>query len=121
MDDTISRRELFKAAGAGIAASGALAAMAGRLSADTSLTDLLPKTKVRIAKVYLGRTTPGWPLPQLDLGEEIKRFEANFAKLGPEFADIEFVDAGLISNDAQLAEAKTKFGDVTGILAIHLS
>jgi L-fucose isomerase-like protein len=121
MDDAISRRELFKAAGAGIASSGTLAAMADRLSADTSLTELLPKTKVRIAKVYLGRTTPGWPLPQLDLGEEIKRFEANLTKLSTEFEDIEFVDGGLISNDQQLAEARAKLGDVTGILAIHLS
>ncbi len=121
MDDAISRRELFKAAGAGIAVSGALAAMAERLSADTSLTDLLPKTKVRIAKVYLGRTTPGWPLPQLDLGEEVKRFEANIAKLSAELTDIEFVDGGLISDDQQLAEAKAKLGDVSGILAIHLS
>src|SRR5512135_184335 len=121
MDDAISRRELFKAAGAGIAASGALAAMAERLSADTSLTDLLPKTKVRIAKVYLGRNTPGWPLPQLDLGEEVKRFEANIAKLSAELADVEFVDGGLISNDQRLAEAKARLGDVSGILAIHLS
>ena len=121
MDDAISRRELVKAAGAGIAASGSLAAMAERLSAESTLTDLLPKTKVRIAKVYLGRANPGWPLPQLDLDEEIKRFEANLTKLGAEFADIEFVDCGLISNDQQLAEAKAKLGDVTGILAIHLS
>ena len=121
MDDAISRRELFKAAGAGIAASGALAATADRLSAETTLTDLLPKTKVRIAKVYLGRTNPGWPLPQLDLNEEIKRFEANLAKLSAEFADIEFMDCGLISNDQQLAQVKAKLGDVTGILAIHLS
>jgi L-fucose isomerase-like protein len=121
MDDAISRRELFKAAGAGIAASGSLAAMAERLSAESTLTDLLPKTKVRIAKVYLGRANPGWPLPQLDLGEEIKRFEANLTKLSAEFADIEFVEGGLISNEQQLAEAKGKLGDVTGILAIHLS
>jgi L-fucose isomerase-like protein len=121
MDDAISRRELFKAAGAGIAASGSLAAMAERLSAESTLTDLLPKSKVRIAKLYLGRTNPGWPVPQLDLGEEIRRFEANLAKLSAEFADIEFVDGGLISNDQQLAEAKAKLGDVTGILAIHLS
>ena len=121
MDDAISRRDLFKAAGAGIAVSGPLAAMAKRLSADTSLTDLLPKTKVRIAKVYLGRTTPGWPLPQLDLVTEVQRFEANIAKLSTDLSDIEFVDGGLISNEQQLAEAQAKLGDVTGILAIHLS
>jgi L-fucose isomerase-like protein len=121
MDDAISRRELFKAAGAGIAVSGPLSAMVEPLSADTSLTDLLPKTKVRIAKVYLGRTTPGWPLPHLDLAAEVQRFEANIAKLRAELSDIEFVDGGLISNDQQLAEAKSKLSDVTGILAIHLS
>lgn len=121
MNDAISRRTLLKAAGAGIAVSGTLGPVAERLSAETALLDLLPKTKARVAKVYVGRPRPGWPLPELDLAEEVKRFEANLAKLATEFADIEFVDGGLISDDQQLAEAKAKLGDVTGILAIHLS
>ena len=67
-------------------------AIAERLSADTTLTDLLPKTKVRVGKVYVGRPRAGWPTPQLNLDEEIRRFESNLAKLGTEFADIEFED-----------------------------
>jgi L-fucose isomerase-like protein len=121
MNDEISRRALFKTAGVGIAASGALLTIAERLSAETMLTDLLPKTKIRIGRVYLGRARPGWPLPQLDLDGEIHRFESNFKQLGAELGDIEFVEGGLISDDKQLAEAKAKLGDVTGILAIHLS
>ncbi len=121
MSDSLSRRTLFKAAGAGVFAAGALPAMTGHLLAETDLADLTPKSKVRVGKVYLGRSRPGWPSAQLDLDEEVRRFEANLARLGAGFSDIEFVEGGLISDSQQLAEAQAKLADVTGILAIHLS
>ncbi len=121
MYGTLSRRTLFKTAGAGVLVSGTLTTVADHLSAETGLAELRPKSKVRVGKVYLGRSRAGWPLPQLDLEEEIRRFEANFAKLVAEFSDIEFVEGGLISDSQQLAEAQAKLADVTGILAIHLS
>ncbi|NWG13606.1 MAG: hypothetical protein HXY20_08740, partial [Acidobacteria bacterium] len=121
MSDSLSRRTLFKAAGAGIIATGSLPAMAEHLPAETGLAELRPKSKVRVGKVYLGRSRPGWPVAELDLAEEVRRFEANLAKLGAEISDIEFVDGGLISDTEQLSQAKSKLVDVTGILAVHLS
>jgi len=54
------------------------------------------KTKTRVGKVYLGNPYPGWPKTVLDLNEEVRTFEAEFGKLAPALADIEFVEGGLV-------------------------
>lgn len=46
---------------------------------------------------------------------QVKRFEEHFAKLAPELADVDFVDAGLVRTAEQLAAAKAAFQNVDGI------
>ena len=117
----VSRRCFLKSTAAGVLSAGALAALAERLSAMTAQPALGPKSKVRIGKLYLGREHPGWPTSKVDLNADMKRFEAELAKLGAGLADVEFVEGGLIANEQQLAAAKEKFKGVDGILAIHLT
>jgi hypothetical protein len=123
MCPAISRRCFLKTTTTGALSSGALMALTERLAAATAATPMPPvcKTKVRVGKVYLGRPHPGWPSSAVDLPAEVKRFEQNLAKLGPALADVEFVEGGLIATDQDLAQAKEKFKDVAGILAIHLT
>jgi hypothetical protein len=116
-----SRRCFLKSAAAGVLASGAFLSLAERLAAATPGPSLGPKTKVRIGKLYLGHTHPGWPMATVDVPAEMKRFEQNLARLQGGLADVQFVEGGLIETDAQLAEAKARFKDVDGILAIHLT
>jgi hypothetical protein len=116
----ISRRCFLKSTAAGVISTAAWLRLAERLSAASLLSELGPKTKVRVGKVYLGQKRPGWPMSTLDLDAEVRRFEEQMAGLA-DLADVEFVDGGLVSNAQQLAAAKAKFNDVTGILAIHLS
>ncbi|MGC8989929.1 MAG: hypothetical protein ACP5MD_07395 [Verrucomicrobiia bacterium] len=80
-----------------------------------------PGQKVKVGKVYLGNPHPGWPSFAVDLEAEVRKFEEQFGRLGSQFADVEFVDAGLVSADQQLGAAKEKLKDVDGILAIHLT
>jgi hypothetical protein len=116
-----SRRCFLKSAAAGVFASGTFLSLAERLTAVTAVPSLSPKNKVRVGKVYLGHARPGWPMAKVDVNADMKRFEDNLAKLDHGLADVEFVEGGLITTDQQLAEAKTKFKDVDGILAIHLT
>lgn len=120
MCPSLSRRCFLKTTAAGLAGSGAFLTLAQRLAAATTLDDLALKTKVRIGKIYLGHERPGWPETKVDLGADMKRFEGEMAKL-PGLADVEFVNAGLVNNAEQLAAAKEKFKDVSGILVLHLT
>ena len=105
----VSRRCFLKSTAAGVLSSAVLAALAERLSAATAGPALGPKSKVRIGKLYLGREHPGWPMATVDVNADMKRFEANLAKLGAGLADVEFIEGGLITTDQQLAAAKEKF------------
>jgi hypothetical protein len=112
----ISRRGFLEVVSAGAAVLGT--------SGWTTLQAAQPpaaKSKVRVGKIYLGIPHPGWPTPELDLAAEVQRTEEELKKLGPSLADVEFVDAGLVSNGEQLAAAKEKSKDLDGILVIHLS
>ncbi len=117
---SISRRCFLKSTAAGMAASGALLAWAGRLWALPPIAPYLPTSKVRVGKVYLGRKAANWPTKEVNLEAEVKRFEAELAKL-PALTDVEFVDGGIISDEKQLPELRQKLESVDGILAIHLT
>lgn len=121
MRTSISRRCFLQSTTAGLAASTLLFRLAERLAPASLAAELGLQTKVRVGKVYLGRPNPGWPVSALDLPAEMRRFEEEIAGLTDTLRDIEFVDAGLVSDAQQLAAAKAKLAGVDGILAIHLS
>ncbi len=119
MKEGMTRRQFLgtTAAGAiGLAAGGrfirsAVAAPAGLPSWAAS--------KTRVGKVYIGGRS-GWPSPTIDPKDDMKWIEGELAKLGTQFADIEFVDGGHVMNADDMAAAKQKFRDVDGILLIPL-
>ncbi|HOQ33228.1 MAG TPA: hypothetical protein PLA12_12050 [Candidatus Hydrogenedens sp.] len=115
-----SRRQ-FMLASAGIVAAANLP-IYGKSAIDESLiSELQIKNKVRVGKMYVGIPTPGWPMHQVDLKAEVNRYEQEISKLNEKLADIEFVEGGLVTNQDELAKAKEKFKDVTGILVLHLT
>ena len=79
------------------------------------------KSKVRIAKIYLGKPQAHWPTPKLDLEAERRRYEAEFARQPQGFADIDFVCNQLITQKEQVLKVQESLKGVDGILAIHLS
>lgn len=115
----MNRRWFLKSTALCAASCGSLLAILNRLSAQSS-TRWQPATKVRVGRVYLGNARPGWPMHEIDLPAEVQRYEVEFAKVA-ELADVEFVDAGIVSTAEQLAAVMPKFENVTGILAIHVS
>ncbi|HPC61310.1 MAG TPA: twin-arginine translocation signal domain-containing protein [Verrucomicrobiota bacterium] len=117
----MSRRSFLKTTAAGLAASGAFPTWAGRLWALPVVPPYLPTSKVRVAKVYLGRKQANWPVKEVDLEAEVRRFEGELAKLGPALADVEFVDGGVIGDVKEVPLLREKLEGVDGILAIHLT
>ena len=79
------------------------------------------KSKVRIAKLYLGIPQAHWPTPKLDLEAERQRYEAAFLRMEQEFADVDFVANALITKKDQLEPLKATLMNVDGLLLIHLS
>jgi hypothetical protein len=76
---------------------------------------------VKVAKIYLGVPGSHYPNPDLDLQKEVQVYEAQFAKLQGELADVEFVVDGLVSSVEELNRWTDKLKEVDGILAVHLT
>jgi hypothetical protein len=118
MNLPFNRRTFLKSAGAGVVSLSLSASWMQRLARAASAA---APSKVRVGKVYFGNPTPGWPSSKVDVEAEVKRFEEYFAKLRPELSDVEFVEAGIVQSNEQLAAAKDRFKGVDGILAIHVT
>jgi hypothetical protein len=120
----IERREFLKATAAGgMMCLGASRLFAAGAPAKPSkiISPGCRGTKVRVGKVYLGRPKAHWPTPLMDLEAEMRDYEGEFARMGKELADVDFVVNELVTQPKQARELKEKLKDVDGVLAIHLS
>jgi len=79
------------------------------------------KSKVRVARIYLGVPKALWPTPKLDLNAEMGRYDAEFIRMKKDFADVDFVVTKLVTQADQVNDLREALKDVDGILAIHLS
>lgn len=78
-------------------------------------------SKVKIAKLYLGKANALWPTPTLDIHQEMQMYEDRFAAMREQFSDIEFVTNALVTSVEQVQEAASKIEQADGILIVHLS
>jgi hypothetical protein len=79
------------------------------------------RTKVKVARIYMGTSQGLWPKPNLDFKKEIRFYESEFEKFKTELSDVEFVLDELVSSPEQVSNIKSRLQDVDGILAIHLT
>jgi len=79
------------------------------------------KSKVKVARIYMGTSGGLWPKPKLDLKKEIRFYESEFAKHQEELADVDFVVDELVTSAEQIKSLEGKLKAVDGILAIHLN
>lgn len=122
MINDLSRRCFLKSAAAGALCSSSLLAMLQQGDAASGGSGpLVPISKVRVGRLFVGRTHPGWPSSTVDLEADAKAFEKALAKISPQLRDYEFVDVGIVSDDRQMSAAMEKFKDVEGVLVIHLT
>ncbi|HPO08717.1 MAG TPA: hypothetical protein PLZ55_08620 [bacterium] len=79
------------------------------------------KSKVKVAKLYIGKPKPHWPTPTLDLEKEVQAYEQEFKRLENEFADVEFVTDQLVSSVDDVKKIQAELDSADGILIIQLS
>ncbi len=79
------------------------------------------RTKVKVARLYMGTSHGLWPKPSLDFEKEIAFYRAEFAKMKDEFSDVEFPVDELITSPEQAVALRNRLSRVDGILAIHFN
>lgn len=124
MNQGIKRREFLQIAATGTALGvGASRMMA--LGADPAASRLISPgcrgTKVKVARLYMGTAHGLWPKPKLDLDKEIRRYQAEFEKLGDDLRGVEFFVDQLVTSPKQVEAIKDKLKAADGILVIHLN
>jgi hypothetical protein len=124
MQKELRRREFLELAAAGTAfCAGApyIFGAEGGAPAPRILSPGSRKSKVRVAKVYLGIPGALWPTPKMSINEELQKYEAEFAKRPKDFADVDFVVNELVTSVEGAQKLQEKLKTVDGVLAIHLS
>ncbi|MGI6456458.1 MAG: hypothetical protein ACOX5R_12695 [bacterium] len=79
------------------------------------------KSKVKIARLFLGKPEPHWPHPTLDLQAEQNMYEQEFARMQQDFADVEFTVTQLLSAPEEIDSIAASIVDADGILVIQLT
>ncbi len=101
--------------------AGGLCALAGPSGATTLISPGCRRSKVKVAKLYLGVPKAHWPTPIMDFDAEVKRYEAAFAGMSKEFGDIEFVVNQAAESLQDIKAVRSKLQEADGILLIHIS
>ena len=124
MKEEINRRKFLKtvAAGSAFCLGGSRILTFGANQMDSRFVHSInKKSKVSVGKIYMANPDGLWPKPNLDLVEEVRRYDVEFAKLKNDLSDIDFVVNELITTPEKFAKIKEKLRDVDGVLVIHLS
>jgi hypothetical protein len=79
------------------------------------------RSKVKVARLFLGSPSGLWPKPNLDFQKEMDSYRQEFARRKEEFADVEFPVDELITSVQQLSPLEERIRQTDGILVIHLS
>ncbi len=101
--------------------AGNLFALPGASGATTLISPGCRRSKVKVAKLYLGVPKAHWPTPTLDFDAEVKRYEKVFADLRQDFCDVDFVVNQTVTGPDGLQAVQGKLKDVDGVLLIHIS
>ena len=120
----MNRREFMRLTAVGtLSCLGAsnLITFAAQPAAPQLISPGCRKSKVKVARLYLGVPKPHYPNPALDLAAERRAYESRFAKFSGELADVDFFVDELIGKPEELAPLKDRLQQADGILAIHLT
>jgi hypothetical protein len=128
MKQGIKRRTFLRMAAVGSAASLGCSRMLAFGASPRTASQASPlispgcrRSKVKVARLYLGTTHGLWPKPNLDFQAEIRFYEGEFLKLKEELSDVEFPVDALLTSAEQIAPLKDRLKAVDGILAIHFN
>ena len=127
MKKGINRREFlqFTAAGSALYLGGSsILAFGAAPEASRLISPGARRSKVKIARIYLADPKGPWnlwPKPNLNLEEEIRFYESEFAKLKDELYDVEFIVDEPVTSVEQAARLGSRLKNADGILVIQLA
>ncbi|MBA7620440.1 hypothetical protein ES703_27789 [subsurface metagenome] len=124
MSTGMNRREFLHLAAVGGALclnGSSLWAFGSKSKAAKLISPGCRKTKVKVARLYMGTSHGLWPKPNLDFQKEIRFYESEFAKLKDELSDVDFAVDELVTSPEQVNAIKSRLENVDGILAIHFN
>jgi hypothetical protein len=101
--------------------AGNLFAVPDSSGATTLISPGCRRSKVKVAKLYLGVPKAHWPTPIMDLDAEVKRYETAFAGMNQEFAAVQFVVNQAAKSVQDINALQSKLQAADGILLIHIS
>jgi hypothetical protein len=122
MSGQIQRREFIQLAAGGavyFAGTGLFAAHAS--GATRLISPGCRKSKVKVARLYIGTKGAHWPTPKLNFQDELRVYDKEFAKLGDEIADVDFAVDELVTSVDSAQRLKERLQGVDGVLVIHVS
>ena len=124
MSQCIERRDFIRLTTAGtmlcLTPSGLLAYGVNRVGPKI-ISPGCRRSKVRVAKLYMGTSHGLWPKPDMNFDSEIRFYESQFKNLSEELSDVEFVCNNLVTSAEEVNSIKNELHDVDGILAIHFN
>jgi hypothetical protein len=124
MQSDVKRRDFLKvaAAGSGLCLAGSgLPALGANSGTSKIISPGCRKSKVKVARIFMGTDRGLWPKPNLDLEKEVRFYKAQFEKMKDEVADVDFVVDELVTTREQAAALRKRLAQVDGVLLIHLN
>lgn len=125
MHNEIQRRQFLQLGVAGTAMAMGAANLVASPASASPLTQLISpgcrRTKVKVARIYVGATPIHWPKPGLDLQTEMQSYQPAFDALKDELADVEFPLDRLITSPKQVEAIQAELKNMDGILVIQMS
>ncbi|MGD8535373.1 MAG: twin-arginine translocation signal domain-containing protein, partial [Candidatus Aminicenantes bacterium] len=124
MDPGMKRREFLQlaAVGGALCLTGpSLWAFGSKANGPGLISPGCRKTKVKVARLYMGTSHGLWPKPNLDFQKEVRFYESEFARLKGELSDVDFIVDELVTSPEQIKKIKNRLKNVDGILAIHFN
>ncbi|MGQ9576560.1 MAG: hypothetical protein ACUVUC_14705 [Thermoguttaceae bacterium] len=124
MHQTIKRREFLQLGAAGAVLGAGVSNLVSFAAAPGPSKLLSPgcrRSKVKVARIFMGTGHGLWPKPNLDLEEEVRSYRASFDAMKEQLADVEFVVDQLVTSPKQIEQVADKLKTADGILAIHLN
>lgn len=120
----MNRRQFIQAGLGGTAlylGGGGLITMAAQLQEPRLISPGCRKSKVKVARLYLGVHKAHYPNPAMDLAAERKAYDDRFVQYKEELSDVDFFVDELIGAPAELAPLADRLKQADGILAVHLT
>ena len=124
MKPDIERRDFLKlaAAGSGLCLAGSgLVAFGANAATSKIISPGCRKTKVKVARIFMGNPNGLWPKPNLNLEEEVRFYKAKCDEMKDELADVDFAVDELVTSREQVAALQDRLAEVDGVLVIHLN